>query len=360
MIMAGGTGGHIYPALAVAKELHALNIRTVWLGSNHGLENRIVPEQGIKLIRIFVSGLRGRGWGGWLGAPFVLSIALVQSIFALLNERPGAVLGMGGFASGPGGIAAWLCRIPLIIHEQNARAGSTNKILTRFATQVFQAFPQTFDNSRAATVGNPVREEIADLNGNQNRVVSGKDKGESGFNLLILGGSRGARFLNTHLPPVIMRLQEQRPELKIHVRHQCGDLELAATQKLYPRSIDGIEVLPFIEDMAANYAWSDIVVCRAGAMTISELAAAGRASILVPFPFATDDHQTLNAMYLVERGAAKLIPQSDSFETDTFDALLSLAEEPAQTQQMAACAQNAAVLDAAQVVAKRCQELANA
>ena len=259
-----------------------------------------------------------------------------------------------------GGIAAWLCRTPLIIHEQNARAGSTNKILTRFATQVFQAFPLTFEKVRAATVGNPVREEIADLNGNQARAVARENESESKFNLLILGGSRGARFLNTHLPPVIMRLREQRPELKIHVRHQCGELELAATQKHYPQATDGIEVLPFIEDMAANYAWSDVVVCRAGAMTISELAAAGCASILVPFPFATDDHQTLNAMYLVERGAAKLIPQSDSFETDTFDALSALAEEPGRTKQMAANAQNAAVLDAARVVAKRCQELANA
>ncbi|MGR8946875.1 MAG: undecaprenyldiphospho-muramoylpentapeptide beta-N-acetylglucosaminyltransferase [Gammaproteobacteria bacterium] len=360
MIMAGGTGGHIYPALAVAKELHDLNVRTVWLGSKHGLENRIVPEHGIKLVRILVSGLRGKGLSKWLVAPFVLSIGLVQSVVALLSERPGAVLGMGGFASGPGGIAAWLCRTPLVIHEQNARPGSTNKILSRFATQVFQAFPKTFASACALTVGNPVREEIVALSRDRQSYVPNDSPRNTSFNLLILGGSRGARFLNTHVPEVVAALSRENPNLEISVRHQCGDNDLEKTREFYQGLSGKIEVVAYIEDMASSYAWSDLVICRAGAMTISELAAAGRASILVPFPYATDDHQTMNAMFLVEQGAGLIVPQSDSFTHELQDALLKLLGNKQRLEDMAAKAHSAAIYDAAKIVAQKCRELANA
>ena len=354
MIMAGGTGGHIYPALAVARCLQAQNIRTVWLGSKHGLENRIIPEQGIKLIRVFVSGLRGGSAMRWLAAPFILFIALLQSLKAMLTERPSAVLGMGGFASGPGGIAAWISRTPLIIHEQNARAGSTNKILSRFASKVFQAFPDTFKQVDAITVGNPVREEIAALTDLPLR------KSESeGLNLLILGGSRGARYINNHVPDVLTSLSTQTAEPKLRVKHQCGDSDIETTRALYNHSRIEAEVVPFIEDMAAAYRWADLIICRAGAMTISELAAAGRASVLIPFPYATDDHQTLNAKYLVEHDAAVLMPQGDDFDQRLTAALGALFDKPCRLTQMGRKAHELAITDAAQRVARRCLELAN-
>ena len=352
--MAGGTGGHIYPALAVAKCLQAQDIRTVWLGSKHGLENRIIPEHGIKLIRIFVSGLRGGGPLRWLAAPFIVIVALLQSLKAILTERPKAVLGMGGFASGPGGIAAWMSRTPLIIHEQNARAGSTNKILSRFASQVFQAFPNTFEKVDAITVGNPVRQEIAALSSSPN------DEATPGqLKLLILGGSRGARYINNYLPPALLSLKNSATGSRLQIKHQCGDSDLDKTRKLYAPIATDVEVVPFIDDMAGAYRWADLVICRAGAMTISELAAAGRASILIPFPYATDDHQTLNAKYLVDHEAAILMPQGEDFEQRIVSALGELFENEQRTVEMGKKARALAIMDAAEKVARRCRELAN-
>ena len=340
-------------ALAVAKQLHAYDVRTVWLGSKQGLENRIVPQHGIKLIRIFISGLRGRGVLRWLAAPFVVLVALFQSLCALWAERPGAVLGMGGFASGPGGIAAWLCRTPLVIHEQNARAGSTNKILCKFATQVFQAFPNTFDIPGVTTVGNPVRAEIAAL-----CELPIPELSDSKINLLILGGSRGARYLNTHIPEVLSALANDEGLPRMRVKHQCGDAEFEATRALYARDDEDVEVIAFIDDMATAYGWADVVICRAGAMTISELAAAGRAAVLVPFPYATDDHQTLNAKYLAENGAAVLMPQGDDFDDRLSTVLRELLVNKREIIEMSTRARSLAITDAAETVAKRCRELA--
>lgn len=352
--MAGGTGGHIYPALAVAKCLQAQDIRTVWLGSKQGLENRIIPEHGIKLIRIFVSGLRGGGPLRWLAAPFIVIVALLQSLKAILTERPKAVLGMGGFASGPGGIAAWMSRTPLIIHEQNARAGSTNKILSRFASQVFQAFPNTFEKVDATTVGNPVRQEIAALSSSPSgEATSGQLK------LLILGGSRGARYINNFLPPVLLSINNSPARSRLRIKHQCGDSDLDTTRTLYAPIAKDVDVIPFIDDMAGAYRWADLVICRAGAMTISELAAAGRASILIPFPYATDDHQTLNAKYLVDHDAAILMPQGDDFQQRVISALGELLENEQLTVEMGKNARALAITDAAEKVARRCRELAD-
>lgn len=351
MIMAGGTGGHIYPALAVAKDLQSQDVRTVWLGSRRGLENTIVPKHGIKLIRVFVSGLRGRGLLRWLFAPVVLLIAISQSVIALLKERPGAVLGMGGFASGPGGVAAWLCRIPLIIHEQNARAGTTNKLLSRIANQVFQAFPQTFSGS-ATTVGNPVRQEICDLACEPVRPYVADS-----LNILVVGGSRGASYLNQKIPSVLAKIANNNTFREIKIRHQCGDSDNEQTYGAYQLAGCAAKVESFIDDMAAAYRWADVIICRAGAMTISEIAAVGIASILIPFPYATDDHQTANAMFLVDGGAALLVPQGEEFEQRLAVALEKLIADGERTAEMANKARALAIYDAAQKVSLRCREL---
>jgi len=351
MIMAGGTGGHIYPALAVAAQLHRHDIRTVWLGTKHGLENTIVPKHGIKLIRIFVSGLRGRGLLRWLAAPFFIAIAVGQAVIALLKERPGAVLGMGGFASGPGGVAAWLCRIPLIIHEQNARAGTTNRILSRFAMQVFQAFPATFP-SDATTVGNPVRSEICNLNKDYLDISA-----KASFNILLIGGSRGAQYLNEQVPNALAAFFQSHRNTRINVRHQCGGSHREQTLAAYQQAGFEAEVFTFVDDMAAAYQWADVVICRAGAMTISELAAAGIASILVPFPFATDDHQTANAMFLVDAEAAFLVAQGVDFDTRLQAALGKFFRQDGLSTEMGRRAGALAVYDAAEKVSERCREL---
>ncbi|MEM7465727.1 MAG: undecaprenyldiphospho-muramoylpentapeptide beta-N-acetylglucosaminyltransferase [Pseudomonadota bacterium] len=354
MIMAGGTGGHIYPALAVANALHAKNVKTIWLGSASGLENQIVPPHGIRLIRVFVAGLRGKGLVRWLTAPAILSIAVFQSIAAMLTERPGAVLGMGGFASGPGGIAAWLCRIPLVIHEQNAKAGSTNKILSRFATHVYQAFPDTFQSVAALTVGNPIRREIVALAGNSPREVNNGQ-----VNILILGGSRGARYLNMNVPGVIAQIIPELSSTALSVRHQCGDNNLPGTKASYNGVEGNIEISPYIDDMAAAYRWADLVICRAGAMTVSELAAAGLGSILVPFPYATDDHQTANAAYLSANGAAEIVPEGEAFESRLTETLAQILANPSRITEMAEKAGQLAELNAANVVADKCWECVN-
>jgi UDP-N-acetylglucosamine--N-acetylmuramyl-(pentapeptide) pyrophosphoryl-undecaprenol N-acetylglucosamine transferase len=292
MILAGGTGGHVYPALAVARALQEQSREVVWLGTHRGLESRVVPAAGIPIEWVAVSGLRGKGIVALLLAPFRLVYALSQSLRVMWRHRPAAVLGMGGFVSGPGGLAAWLTRRPLVIHEQNAVAGLTNRLLARLARVVLQAFPGSFNSRRRAqTVGNPVRVDIAAIDEPGERLA-----GRTGpLRLLVLGGSLGALALNESVPAALALLPaDSRPV----VRHQSGD---------------GIEaeLVPFIEDMAEAYAWADLVICRAGALTVAELSAAGLPAIFVPFPSAVDDHQTANARPLVEAGAAEIIQQRD-------------------------------------------------
>ena len=305
LVMAGGTGGHVYPALAVARALEANARDVVWLGTHRGLEARVVPAAGIDIEWISVKGLRRKGLLAALLAPFQIGWALLQSLGVILRRRPAAVLGMGGFVSGPGGVAAWLTRRPLVIHEQNAAAGLTNRLLARLARVVLQAFPGSFNSSVGAeTVGNPVRDDIAAIVAPTERYAE-----RSGpLRLLVLGGSQGALALN-RVVPAALRLMD--PGERPVVRHQCGEKTLEIARQAYADSAIDVELTPFIEDMAAAYAWADLVVCRAGALTVAELCAAGLPALFVPYPAAVDDHQTANAGPMVTAGAAVIVQESE-------------------------------------------------
>ena len=306
LIMAGGTGGHIYPALAVANCLRERDIPTLWLGTKAGLEAKVVPENGFRLLTINVSGLRGKGILRWVTAPLSIFMAVVQSIFVLRQYKPAAVLGMGGFASGPGGIAAWLMRIPLCVHEQNAVAGLTNKILAPLASIVMQAFPNTFSSPTNATMtGNPVREDIIKIAVPQERF---QKRSDDCLHVLVVGGSLGARALNNIVPEALSTLGEN---INIEVKHQTGVKNLQSTKDLYQSLNIPVNPQAYIDDMAAAYEWADLVLCRAGAMTVAEISAVGVAAIFVPYPYAVDDHQTANAHYLSTEGAAILIQETE-------------------------------------------------
>ncbi|MGH8528505.1 MAG: undecaprenyldiphospho-muramoylpentapeptide beta-N-acetylglucosaminyltransferase, partial [Nevskiales bacterium] len=308
VIMAGGTGGHVFPALAVAQELRNRGHRVSWIGTQAGLEAKLVPQQGFPIEWISIGGLRGKNALTLVTAPFKLLLAVLQALGILRRLQPALVLGLGGFAAGPGGLAAWMLRRPLAIHEQNAVAGYTNRLLARIASRVLQAFPDTFGAEfKAVAVGNPVRSDIAQL-----PPPAARAQLRSGpVRVLVLGGSLGAKALNTLVPQALARLApEQRPE----VWHQAGRTLKVAQQHYFElaKQMDGaLRVTAFIDDMAAAYAWADLVICRAGALTIAELAAAGLAAILVPFPHAVDDHQTVNGQYLVQVGAALMIQERD-------------------------------------------------
>jgi len=304
LVMAGGTGGHVYPALAVARALEAHAQDIVWLGTHRGLESRIVPAAGIDIEWISVKGLRRKGVVALIVAPFQLAWALMQSLSVILRRRPAAVLGMGGFVSGPGGFAAWLTRRPLVIHEQNAAAGLTNRLLARLARVVLQAFSGSFNSDvNAETVGNPVREDIAAVPPPSERYTDRLGP----LRLLVLGGSQGALALNETVPEALSKLPAQKRPL---VRHQCGDLTFEQTRVAYEGHGVEVELLPYIDDMASTYAWADLVVCRAGALTVAELCAVGLPALFVPYPAAVDDHQTANARPMADAGAAVIIDQS--------------------------------------------------
>ena len=342
MILAGGTGGHIFPGLAVAAALQARGVPVVWLGADGGMETRLVPPRGIAIDTIAVKGLRGKGVAALLGAPFRV-LAAVRAASRILDSRaPRAVVSFGGYAAGPGGIAARLRRTPLIVHEQNRAPGMTNRVLARFAQRVLTGFPQTFRRGNEEVVGNPVRGEIAMLPEPAQRLG-----GHNGaLRLLVLGGSQGARALNAAMPKALAGLRGA-----IEVRHQCGEKLREGAEHAYADAQIAASVEPFIADMAAAYAWADLVVCRAGALTLAELCAAGVGSLLVPFPQAVDDHQTRNAEYLVERGAALLLPQGESLADDLRHALSALAADPARRLAMAEAARRLAKPDAAEHVA---------
>jgi UDP-N-acetylglucosamine--N-acetylmuramyl-(pentapeptide) pyrophosphoryl-undecaprenol N-acetylglucosamine transferase len=304
LIMAGGTGGHVFPALAVARELIARNRQVVWLGTPRGIENRLVPDAGIDLDHVRVAGLRGKGALSWLQAPFRVAIAVWDALRIVRHRRPAVVLGMGGFASGPGGLAAWLLRRPLVIHEQNAVAGLTNRLLAGVAREVLQAFPGSFKPGvKARTIGNPVRTELLAIDPPENRVANR----EGALRVLVVGGSQGAAALNKTVPAAMALLADAG---RLEIWHQAGSATLDAARAAYDSAGITARVDAFIDDMAEAYAWADMVICRSGALTVSELAAVGLGAVLVPYPSAVDDHQTLNALFLVDAGAAVLIPQS--------------------------------------------------
>ena len=351
LIMAGGTGGHVYPALAGAAELTARGAEVVWMGTRAGLEARVVPAAGYPMEWIGIAGLRGKGWASWLTAPWRLLRAVIQALGIVRRTAPRAVLGMGGFASGPGGLAARLLRRPLVIHEQNAVAGLTNRLLARMALTVLEAFPDTFPAARRARcVGNPVRADILALPAPGER-LAGR---EGPVRLLVLGGSGGALAINEMVPAALARLPAAtRPE----VRHQAGRTLEAAQAAYREHGVTG-EVTAYIEDMAAAYAWADLVVCRSGALTVAELAAAGLGALLIPYPYAVDDHQRINGEYLTRRGAAELIPQSELDAGRLADRLADLCGDRNRLREMAVAARGAAWTDATREIADACMEAA--
>ncbi len=353
LIVAGGTGGHIFPALAVAVYLRALDITPHWLGARQGMETRIVPQHGFGISDIPIMGLRGKGLARWLLAPYAIARATLRAVRVIMRIKPAVVLGMGGFVSGPGGLAAWLCRVPLVIHEQNAVAGLTNRLLSRIATRVLVAYPGTVGLARAGVTGNPVRAEIANLA----RTAKTDVHSAACLNILVLGGSQGARALNNSVPAALALLARTRA---IAVRHQSGAHDLTTTQDNYRVHQLCADVVPFIADMADAYRWADLVICRAGAMTIAEISVAGVPSILVPFPYAVDDHQTANARYLVSNGAAKLLPEADATPESICAAVRELAQEANGLSTMAQRARACAFPRATDEVAQACMELMHA
>lgn len=349
MIMAGGTGGHVFPALAVAEVLRQRGSDIAWIGTERGIESRLVPEAGYPLHFISVAGLRGNGLAGWLMAPFRLVKAVAEAITVLRQFKPDVVMGLGGFASGPGGVAAWLLRKPVVIHEQNAIPGLTNTLLAKLAKHVLQGFPNSFDSNKAQWVGNPVRASIAAL-------AEPTPNISSNINILVLGGSLGAKALNAVLPEALSQLEIDKT---IQVRHQCGQKHIIQCQQAYQQHNVTAEISAFIDDMAAAYEWADIVVCRAGALTVAEVASAGVAAIFIPFPYAVDDHQTHNAMSLVNIGGGQLIQEADLTASGLQSSLQMLIKDPDRRLQMALAAKTQAKPEAANDIADICQAVAN-
>jgi UDP-N-acetylglucosamine--N-acetylmuramyl-(pentapeptide) pyrophosphoryl-undecaprenol N-acetylglucosamine transferase len=353
LIMAGGTGGHIFPGLAVADALRACEIPVLWLGAAGGMEAKLVPARGIALQTVPVSGLRGKKLLARITAPWMVLRALFASIRILRESQPRSVISMGGYVAGPGGIAAWLLRKPLLVHEQNRIPGFTNRVLARLAKRVLAGFPDAFPaRTHAEWTGNPVRSQIAALPLPVQRIGARENERPS---LLVLGGSLGARALNLRVPEALALIPaEQRPA----VLHQCGATHVEATRAAYAAAKVEARVEPFIEDMAQAYAEADLAICRAGALTLAELAAAGLGSVLVPFPYAVDDHQTRNAQGFVHAGAAELVQERDFDAARFAQRLQRLLGDRERLLAMAQSARKLAKPDAAATIAQRCLEVA--
>lgn len=347
LVMAGGTGGHIFPALAVAKEMQARGWQVVWLGARGKMEAELVPKHGIPIELLSIGGVRGQGLVRKLVQPLEQAIALWKSVAVIFRHRPDAVIGFGGFTGFPGGIAATLLWKPLIVHEQNSVAGLTNKLLSHLAERVLTAFPSAFPK-QGQLVGNPVRPDIAALPAPAERFAHRTGP----LRVLVVGGSLGAAALNSAVPKALALLApEQRPQ----VIHQAGSKQIEQLRANYAEAGVAGECVAFIDDMAQAYAEADLVICRAGALTVAELAAAGVASILVPFPHAVDDHQTGNAQYLSEAGAGLLIQQHELTPEWLAAQLGELKRE--RLVSMAEAARNKALPAATQVVADIIEEV---
>lgn len=346
LIMAGGTGGHVFPGLAVADEMRARGWRVVWMGARSGMEARLVPARGYAIAWVHAAAARGRGLAAAAFLPLRLLVGFWQSARAIRRIRPDVVLGMGGYVAFPGGMMASLLARPLAIHEQNAVAGLANRVLARLADRVMVAFPGALPG--AEWTGNPVRAEIAAVAPPEARYGSRRGP----LRLLVLGGSQGAQALNEVLPQALARLA---PESRPRLVHQTGERHLAATRAAYAAARVEADLVAFVEDMAAAYAGADLVICRAGAMTVAELSVAGVASVLVPYPHAVDDHQTANARWLAERGAAILLPQRELSPERLASLLASL--DRARLAEMARRARALGRPDAARAVADGCASL---
>ncbi|MER3546743.1 MAG: undecaprenyldiphospho-muramoylpentapeptide beta-N-acetylglucosaminyltransferase [Rhodanobacteraceae bacterium] len=353
LIMAGGTGGHIFPGLAVAEALRARAVPVLWLGASKGMETTLVPARGIAIHAVPVSGVRGKNLLQRIASPWMLLRAVFASLRILRRENPRSVLSLGGYVAGPGGIAAWLTRKPLLVHEQNRIPGFTNRALARVAKRVLAGFADAFpSNVHAEWTGNPVRASIATLPAPEQRFVS---RGDAPAQLLVLGGSRGARALNLRIPDALALIPEDK---RPRVLHQCGADHVEATRAAYARVQVEAQVVPFIDDMAQAYAQADLAICRAGALTLAELAAAGLGAILIPFPFAVDDHQTRNAQAFVEIGAAELVQERDFSAARFATSLQRLLSDRAKLLAMANAARTLAKPEAAETIARRCLEVA--
>ncbi len=350
LIMAGGTGGHVFPALALAQELSNQGHTVEWLGTARGIESRLVPAAGYPLHTLAIGGLRGHGLSTKLAAPWRVARAVWQAAKVIVKVKPQVVVGLGGFAAGPGGIAARLLRKPLVIHEQNAIAGTTNKILARVANKTLVAFPNALANSQC--IGNPVREAIEAVPTPAARFADRT----APLRLLVLGGSLGAVAINKVVPAALRAMPE---ELRPQVRHQTGEKHITDTLAFYREAKVNADVIAFIDDMAEALGWADLIVCRAGALTVAELAAVGVASVLVPFPFAIDDHQTANARFLEGAGAA-IVKQQHELTDDVLRQLLTaLLADRTKLLAMAEAARTLAVPRSARIFAEICLEQAH-
>jgi UDP-N-acetylglucosamine--N-acetylmuramyl-(pentapeptide) pyrophosphoryl-undecaprenol N-acetylglucosamine transferase len=358
LMMAGGTGGHVYPALAVATELMSRGHQVEWVGTRRGLEHRVVPAAGIPLHYLAVRGVRGKNIQEKLLGLLFLALASIQALWLVWRRAPACVVGMGGYVAGPAGVAAWLLRKPLLIHEQNAVAGTTNRLLAPMARKVVAGFPGAFsEETEYLVLGNPVRRELVEA-----AAASHYDyAGQRPLRLLVLGGSLGARPINEVVPGALRQLLAGHTVAPFEVWHQAGQAHVAAVSDSYGALLDsGARVVPFIEDMAAAYKWADLVLCRAGALTVSELAVMGRPAILVPLPHAIDDHQTANARALTDPGGAIAMRQSEMNVDSLAGAIQGCLDHPGQLAAMAAAAKATATPDAALRVSDYCEELLHA
>lgn len=349
VIMAGGTGGHVFPGLAVGHELAAQGWTVHWLGTPDRMEADLVPQHGFPISFINIRGVRNHGVLRKVAAPFQILKAISQAIKILKAIKPSVVLGMGGYASGPGGVAAKLLGIPVVLHEQNAAAGMTNRLLAKIANKILMGFSGAFpDSNKTRVVGNPVRKEFLQLAESTVKTYDAK----SPLKILIVGGSLGARALNEVVPLGLSRLSN------VEIRHQCGKGNLQSVIDLY-HSLNKADasVTEFIADMASAYDWADLLICRAGALTVAEVATAGVPAVFVPLPHAVDDHQTKNAMSLASKGAALLLPQKDMTAESIHTVISQLLSTPEKLQEMARLSRAAAITDATMQVANVCKQI---
>lgn len=345
-IMAGGTGGHIFPALAVANGLLEQGWEVRWVGSPDSMEQRIVPKHGIEMDLIDFKGVRGNGIKRWLKLPFALLQAFKQSRQHMRKVQPDVVLGFGGYISFPAGLAARVAKVPLLLHEQNSVAGMANKVLAKMATRVFTAFPDVFPNGEF--VGNPLREEFVQQPNPKQRFEQRLGR----LRMLVVGGSLGASALNKQVPKALALMSE---EMRPDVVHQSGEKHLQKLQENYKKAGVQAVTLPFIDDMATALANADVVICRAGASTVTEVAAVGVGAIFVPYPYAVDDHQTTNAMYLVGAGCGALLPQEELTPEGLSSILSELNHE--QCLRWARAARKKAKLNATEKIVAVCEQL---
>ncbi len=373
VIMAGGTGGHVFPALAVAVALIEKGWQVSWLGTQKGLEGRVIPEQGIEIDWLSVAGVRGKGWLSKITAVLLLMKACLQALKILRQRKPDVVLGMGGFVAGPGGLMAKLLGIPLIIHEQNRVPGTTNRLLARMANQVLEAFPGSFDKKlNAKFTGNPLRKQFVIPPSppfSKGGITSPFEKGDCmdaggratpgavaeglrGINILVVGGSQGAQILNEVVPEAVAILGAEATQGSIvQIKHQTGTVMQNQVESRYKALGKNAEVTAFIEDMVSAYQWADLVICRSGAMTVSEVAASGVPAIFIPLPSAIDDHQTANARYLTDAGAGLLLMQKDLNAATLAEHITKVVK---QLDVMSKIVKKYARLDATEIVASAC------